>query len=111
MQSALDDVAFQNAVAEIGHGMGTMCLGGIEAPFYVVDGDALVPHLETLDAAGRNIGGGPNRNRSFCHGWPMPSRDKCFSGGREKFNKGLPDPQGTDRVAEVDALCTPRDVV
>src|SRR5262249_56380573 len=37
MQAALDDVTFQNAVTEIGHGMGAMSLGGVTRPFVSVD--------------------------------------------------------------------------
>jgi len=70
MQTALDDVAFQNAVAEIGHGMRAICLRSVERSSDVVDGDALAPHLEALDAAGRNIGDGAYRDRIFCHGSP-----------------------------------------
>jgi hypothetical protein len=45
-----------------------MRLGGVEGPVDIVDGDELASHLEALDVAGRQIGGGTNENGIFCHG-------------------------------------------
>jgi hypothetical protein len=67
MQGALDDVAFQDAVAEVSHGVGTIGLRGVERTIDVVDGDALVPHLEAPDAAGRQIGRCADGNGLFGH--------------------------------------------
>src|SRR5262249_34806322 len=55
MQAALDDVVLQNAVGEVGHGVGAMRLGGVEGPVDIVDGDKFASHLEALDVAGREI--------------------------------------------------------
>src|SRR5262249_23311954 len=68
MQAAFDDVAFENAFAEIGRGVGALRLGGVEGAINVVDGHAFVPHLEALDVAGREVGGGTDANEIFCHG-------------------------------------------
>jgi len=67
MQRALDDVALQNPVAEVGHGMGAIRLGGVERAVDVVDGDALVPHLEAPDTAGREVGRRADGNGIFGH--------------------------------------------
>ena len=68
MQAAFDDVAFENAVAEIGRGVGALRLGGVEGAVDIVDGHAFVPHLEALDVARREVGGGTDANEIFCHG-------------------------------------------
>ncbi len=60
--------SFQNAVGEVGRGVGAMRLGGVEGSVDIVDGNELVSHLEALDVAGRKIGGRADGNRIFCHG-------------------------------------------
>src|SRR5262245_35308405 len=89
MQAALYDIAFQNAVAEVGHGVGAIPLGGVERSVDVVDGNALVPHLEAFDVARWKIGGRADRNEIFCHGSTMREGDKCFSWLGEKFNRAV----------------------
>jgi len=67
MQAALDDVAVEDAVGEVGGGVGAARLGGIEGAVDIVDGDELAADLEALDAAGRQIGGGADGNGIFGH--------------------------------------------
>ena len=67
VQAAFDHVALQDAVGEIGGGMGAARLGGIERAVDIVDGDDLVADFEALDAAGRKIGRGADGDGVFCH--------------------------------------------
>ena len=67
VQAALDHVPLQDAIGEIGGGMGAARLGGIERAVDIVDGDDLVADFEALDAAGRKIGRGADGDGVFCH--------------------------------------------
>src|SRR4051812_15763471 len=101
MQGALDHVALEDAVGQIGGGMGATCLGGIEGAVDIVDGDGLAADLKALDASGRKIGGGADGKGVFGHdvtdvtwlgglGWvDLADRGRlmCFNGLAEKFNR------------------------
>src|SRR5262245_41551410 len=62
VEGALDLLAVERAVGEVGHAMGAARLGGVVGPVYVVDGDQLVADLATDDAVLRDIGGGADLN-------------------------------------------------
>ena len=68
MQAELDDVPLLYEVGDVGLGVGALRLGGVESAVDIVDGDKFVSHLEALDVAGREIGGGTDGNGIFCHG-------------------------------------------
>src|SRR5262245_21931253 len=89
MQAALDDVAFKNAVAEVGHGVGAIRLGRVERSVDIVEGDTLVAHLEALDAARRKIGGRADGNGIFSHG-SMTQRETSALAGFTKTSIGPP---------------------
>jgi hypothetical protein len=67
VQAALDDIAFQDAVSEVGGSVGAARLRGIEGAVDVVDGHELVAHLEAFDVAGRQIGCGADGDGIFGH--------------------------------------------
>ena len=68
VQAALDYVALEYPVGEVGRGMGAARLGSVKGAVDIVDGHNLVADIEALDVAGRDIGGGADGNRIFCHG-------------------------------------------
>ena len=63
VQAALDHLAFQEAVAEIGGGMSAVRFGRIEGAVDIVDGHELIADLEAPDAAGGQLGDGANGDR------------------------------------------------
>jgi hypothetical protein len=67
VHTALDDVPFQEAISEIGEGMGAAAFGGIKAAVNIVDRHELVAELERFDGARRDIRSRAHRNRVFCH--------------------------------------------
>src|SRR5262249_55636861 len=74
VQTALDDVAFQDAVGEVGGGVGAARLRGVEGAADVVDGHELVAHLEAFDAAGGQIGRGADGDGIFGHDLADPRK-------------------------------------
>src|SRR5215467_5723251 len=62
MKSALDLLAVERAVGEVGHAMGAARLGGVVGPVDVVDGDQLVADFPADDAVFGDIGGGADLN-------------------------------------------------
>ena len=77
VQAALDHVPLQDAIGEIGGGMGAARLGRIEGAVDVVDGYDLVADLEALDVAGRKVGCGADGDRVFCHEGTSLRRRRC----------------------------------
>ena len=62
VEGALDLLAVEGAVGEVGHAMGAARLGGIVGPVDVVDGDELVADLAADDAILGDVGGGADLN-------------------------------------------------
>src|SRR5258705_6836526 len=62
MEGALDLLAVDRSVGEVGHAVGAARLGGVVGPVDVVDGDELVADLAADHAIHGNIGGGTNLN-------------------------------------------------
>src|SRR5262249_29997236 len=75
MKSALDLLAVERAVGEVGHAMGAARLSGVVGPVDVVDGDELVADLAADDAVLGDIGGGADLNgRHLALGSPGAGR-------------------------------------
>src|SRR5258705_13219301 len=86
MEGALDLLAVERSVGEVGHAVGAARLGGVVGPVDVVDGDELVADLAADHAVRGDIGGGTNLNGrhmlSGSHG--AVGGYPCFSGMAKK---------------------------
>ena len=69
VEAALDHVALERAVGQIGEPVGAAGLGGVEDAVDIVDRHQLVADLAADDAVDRDIRGGADGNWIFCHGW------------------------------------------
>src|SRR5262245_66378796 len=62
VEGALDLLAVERAVGEVGHAMGAARLGGVIGAIDVVDGDELVADLAADHAVLGHVGGGADLN-------------------------------------------------
>src|SRR5262249_31661637 len=88
VQAAFDHVTLQDAVGEVGGGVGAARLGGVEGAVDIVDRHQLVADLEALDGAGRQIGGGTNRKYCCGHDLIDAVDDGCALASLRKSSIG-----------------------